>query len=120
MKVSDELSRGSITPLEFLKKVANVNKIIKEETFEAELEPIGYLDDSDSENDDDEGDMICVICDPTRASVLLFPCTHCCLCVSCWEKRWSETSFKAPKCPRTDCNRLVKKHTIISFNPDDN
>lgn len=118
-KASDEVEQEMITPLQFLEKVANLNnKIMKSSPMDEEpqfLDEIVDSTDSESEDDAETEDSLCVICIRKQASVLFMPCSHCCVCTECWNKRLELVTRKSLKCPRIGCNRSVKKNTIITL-----
>lgn len=118
-KATDELTNETITSLQFLEKVANLNnKVMKENHLEPKKPfELDNPDSNQSDSSDDNEESLCLICDQEKAEVLFFPCAHCFICAACWKKRSEETLSKGKtlKCPRIDCKKLVKRHTIISY-----
>lgn len=114
---------GTITPIEFLQKIASIdNKIMRANSEELLIganfeDSIESNSESDSESDDNPSN--CVICNKNRIEVLLMPCSHVCCCKKCWDKQQDKVdnvdSKGRPLCPLRNCKTDVKKSTFVEI-----
>lgn len=115
------MRNGTITPIEFLQKIANIdNKIMKAcsedilifDSFDDSIDT--NSENSDSEDDDDPSN--CIICKINKREVLFMPCAHMCCCRICWDLQQKKLNSKGRAvCPLFSCNLTVKKFTFVDI-----
>lgn len=120
-RATDEMRNGTITPMEFLQKVANIDNKIMNANSQDDLS-IDLFNDSVNSNDssesesDDEDPSTCIICHKNKIEVLLLPCSHSCCCKQCWDAQKKNMDSKGrPLCPIKNCNLGVKKFAFVEI-----
>ena len=73
-----------------------------------------FQEEADQNGETDFSDGLCLICCTNPATVIAFPCRHCCMCRSCSEK-FAALSNHCPVC-RAVVHELIDCSTSNTFN----